>query len=60
MSDFSHEGFQRRTVLAGGVLAGTAAMLPGGAIAATARPILKTIPASGERLPVIGLSLIHI
>lgn len=55
MSDFSCEGFQRRTVLAGGILAGVAAMLPGGAIAATARPILKTIPTSGERLPVIGV-----
>lgn len=55
MSDFSHDGFQRRAILAGGALAGAAAMLPSGAIAATARPILKTIPASGERLPVIGV-----
>lgn len=55
MSDFSHDGFQRRAILAGGALAGAAAILPSGAIAATARPILKTIPASGERLPVIGV-----
>lgn len=51
MSDFS-----RREVLASGTLAGAALMLPGAACAATAgAPILKAIPSSGEKLPVIGI-----
>lgn len=51
MSDFS-----RRDVIAGGTLAGAALMLPGAACAATAgTPILKAIPSSGEKLPVIGI-----
>lgn len=54
MSGCLHQGFPRRAVLAGGALAG-AALLPGGAIAATARQLFKIIPSSGERLPVIGV-----
>ena len=51
MSDFS-----RRDVLSSGALAGAALMLPGKASAATAAaPVLKAIPSSGEKLPVIGI-----
>lgn len=58
-SDFSGRGIARRAVLVNGALAGAAVALPGRASAAaptaSARRILKTIPATGEKLPVIGI-----
>ena len=59
MSDRSGNRYSRRAVLANGALAGAALALPGGASAAMqaarANPILKAIPSTGEKLPVIGI-----
>lgn len=56
MSDFPGNSCTRREVLAAGAMAGVALVLPVAARAATAAaPILKTIPASGEKIPVIGI-----
>jgi aryl-alcohol dehydrogenase-like predicted oxidoreductase len=48
--------FSRRDVLRAGILGGVAAALhPALAPAADSAPILKAIPSSGEKIPVIGL-----
>ncbi len=52
------ESISRRQVIASGIAAGVAAALPGSAAwaaAANAKPILRTIPSSGEKIPVVGI-----
>ena len=52
------ESISRRQVIASGIAAGVAAALPGSAVWAAApntKPILRTIPSSGEKIPVVGI-----
>lgn len=52
------ESISRRQVIASGIAAGVAAALPATAAwaaAPNAQPILRTIPSSGEKIPVVGI-----
>lgn len=57
MDKASEHGLSRRRVIQGGVAAGVALAMHGTIAAAAERgaPILKTIPSTGEKLPVIGI-----
>lgn len=57
MDKASEHGLSRRRVIQGGVAAGVALAMHGTIAAAAERgaPTLKTIPSTGEKLPVIGI-----
>ncbi|MCC7463544.1 MAG: aldo/keto reductase [Gammaproteobacteria bacterium] len=57
MSHCNEPRFSRRAMLQAGLLAGVGAALPGSLLAAhSSRPLItKTIPSSGESIPVIGI-----